>query len=111
MMRRVLSLALLTLLAATGSIVLAGGRRSAGTDPPVGGRALFVRRCASCHAADGRKPLPSGRPLAERDLKPDVVAGFVRSRLGGASPEAQQAVTAYILGFMTEARSASAGGH
>ena len=73
--------------------------RVAGLDTPTlaRGRTVFVARCASCHGERGDKPLPTGLPLAARNLEANATLKMVGGRLKDSPVSDQEAVVQYIL--------------
>ena len=74
-----------------------GGAASPGTPALTRGRTIFVARCASCHGERGGKALPTGLPLAARNLEAKATLKMVRGRLKDAPVSDQEAVAGYIL--------------
>ncbi|MCI0402717.1 MAG: cytochrome c [Acidobacteria bacterium] len=55
-----------------------------------------MERCGKCHDERGDKPLASGPPLNERELKREEIARAVRGRFKDKTDEERAAVVAYI---------------
>ncbi len=60
------------------------------------GKKLFMERCGKCHDERGDKPLASGSPLSERELKHEEIARAVRGRFKDKTDDERAAVVAYI---------------
>jgi len=65
------------------------------------GKKVFVEKCASCHDADGTKPLDGGPPLSGRGLALEAVQKTVDGRLSSGTAEERRAVARYIVGLMS----------
>ncbi len=64
------------------------------------GKKLFMERCAKCHNERGDKPLKSGPPLSERNLRDEEIARTVAGRFKDAPDEEKRAVALYVSSFM-----------